>query len=204
MRLLSTWYEGVRTPTSRVRRRLEALRECHHSVWVLSPLRSTRRRSLPEEARKLLSFTDNRQDAALQAGHFNDFVQVNLLAGRYVTLQAKVVPSCCVTPWCTTYKAVYEGCAHPLMSPSTLGPFTVHDATAWADFLTGALFWSGECVRLDSVTGHDFSAEPLYQSEEDLADMAVFYGCPESEQPVASPPDEITLSFFDFDRSGTG
>jgi hypothetical protein len=25
---------------------------------------------------KLLSFTDNRQDAALQAGHFNDFVQV--------------------------------------------------------------------------------------------------------------------------------
>lgn len=28
---------------------------------------------------KLLSFTDNRQDAALQAGHFNDFVQVILL-----------------------------------------------------------------------------------------------------------------------------
>ena len=33
----------------------------------------------PEEARKLLSFTDNRQDASLQAGHFNDFVQVALL-----------------------------------------------------------------------------------------------------------------------------
>jgi very-short-patch-repair endonuclease len=29
--------------------------------------------------RKLLDFTDNRQDAALQAGHFNDFVQVSLL-----------------------------------------------------------------------------------------------------------------------------
>jgi superfamily II DNA/RNA helicase len=28
------------------------------------------------EDQKLLSFTDNRQDAALQAGHFNDFVQV--------------------------------------------------------------------------------------------------------------------------------
>ena len=27
------------------------------------------------DARKLLSFTDNRQDASLQAGHFNDFVQ---------------------------------------------------------------------------------------------------------------------------------
>ncbi len=29
--------------------------------------------------RKLLTFTDNRQDASLQAGHFNDFVQVGLL-----------------------------------------------------------------------------------------------------------------------------
>jgi len=30
-------------------------------------------------ARKLLSFTDNRQDASLQAGHLNDFVQVALI-----------------------------------------------------------------------------------------------------------------------------
>lgn len=36
-------------------------------------------RDLQPEARKLLSFTDNRQDASLQAGHFNDFVQVALL-----------------------------------------------------------------------------------------------------------------------------
>ncbi len=34
---------------------------------------------LNKEARKLLSFTDNRQDASLQAGHFNDFAQVALL-----------------------------------------------------------------------------------------------------------------------------
>lgn len=34
---------------------------------------------LKREARKLLSFTDNRQDASLQAGHFNDFSQVSLL-----------------------------------------------------------------------------------------------------------------------------
>lgn len=31
--------------------------------------------------RKLLGFTDNRQDAALQAGHFNDFIFVTLLRG---------------------------------------------------------------------------------------------------------------------------
>jgi len=34
---------------------------------------------LRREARKLLSFTDNRQDASLQAGHFNDFVEIALL-----------------------------------------------------------------------------------------------------------------------------
>jgi ATP-dependent helicase YprA (DUF1998 family)/very-short-patch-repair endonuclease len=34
---------------------------------------------LPAHARKILTFTDNRQDASLQAGHFNDFVQVGLL-----------------------------------------------------------------------------------------------------------------------------
>ena len=38
---------------------------------------------VPEQAhrRKLLGFTDNRQDAALQAGHFNDFIFVTLLRG---------------------------------------------------------------------------------------------------------------------------
>lgn len=34
-----------------------------------------------ETKRKLLGFTDNRQDAALQAGHFNDFFFVSLLRG---------------------------------------------------------------------------------------------------------------------------
>ena len=37
--------------------------------------------SLDEHTRKLLGFTDNRQDAALQAGHFNDFIFVTLLRG---------------------------------------------------------------------------------------------------------------------------
>jgi ATP-dependent helicase YprA (DUF1998 family) len=36
---------------------------------------------LDKRARKLLSFVDNRQDASLQAGHFNDFVQVIQLRG---------------------------------------------------------------------------------------------------------------------------
>ena len=36
---------------------------------------------LPKTKRKLLGFTDNRQDAALQSGHFNDFLFVSLLRG---------------------------------------------------------------------------------------------------------------------------
>jgi hypothetical protein len=44
--------------------------------WMNSP-----GSGVPEEKRKLLGFTDNRQDAALQAGHFNDFLFVSLLRG---------------------------------------------------------------------------------------------------------------------------
>lgn len=38
-------------------------------------------RHVAQDKRKLLGFTDNRQDAALQAGHFNDFLFVSLLRG---------------------------------------------------------------------------------------------------------------------------
>jgi ATP-dependent helicase YprA (DUF1998 family)/very-short-patch-repair endonuclease len=34
---------------------------------------------LKDRARKLLSFTDNRQDASLQSGHFNDFIEIGLM-----------------------------------------------------------------------------------------------------------------------------
>lgn len=36
-------------------------------------------KNIDPQKRKLLGFTDNRQDAALQAGHFNDFIFVSLL-----------------------------------------------------------------------------------------------------------------------------
>jgi ATP-dependent helicase YprA (DUF1998 family) len=50
------------------------------TILSISAIRTLRQQaSLPEKARKLLSFTDNRQDASLQAGHFNDFVEVSLL-----------------------------------------------------------------------------------------------------------------------------
>jgi superfamily II DNA/RNA helicase len=49
------------------------------SVLSLSAIRQLKHSDLETRAQKLLSFTDNRQDAALQAGHFNDFVEVSLL-----------------------------------------------------------------------------------------------------------------------------
>lgn len=44
--------------------------------------------AIPEITRKLLAFTDNRQDAALQAGHFNDFIFVTLLRGAILAALA--------------------------------------------------------------------------------------------------------------------
>ena len=49
------------------------------TILSLSAIRNLRQSGLQEDARKLLSFTDNRQDASLQAGHFNDFIETTLL-----------------------------------------------------------------------------------------------------------------------------
>ena len=46
------------------------------TITAYSILNRLRDGGLSPRDQKLLSFTDNRQDAALQAGHFNDFVQV--------------------------------------------------------------------------------------------------------------------------------
>ncbi|MBZ0275093.1 MAG: DEAD/DEAH box helicase, partial [Anaerolineae bacterium] len=51
------------------------------TLLSLSAIRSLKMSDLPQHAQKLLSFTDNRQDASLQAGHFNDFIEVSLLRG---------------------------------------------------------------------------------------------------------------------------
>ena len=40
--------------------------------------------SLASQTRKLLGFTDNRQDAALQSGHFNDFLYVSLVRAGFL------------------------------------------------------------------------------------------------------------------------
>lgn len=51
------------------------------TVLTLSSLKYLIGTDLDDRAKKILGFTDNRQDASLQAGHFNDFVQILLLRG---------------------------------------------------------------------------------------------------------------------------
>ena len=58
------------------------------TITTFSILNNLQDGKLPVSDQKVLSFTDNRQDAALQAGHFNDFVQVvRLRAGIWHALK---------------------------------------------------------------------------------------------------------------------
>ncbi|WP_416234410.1 protein kinase domain-containing protein [Lentzea sp. NEAU-D7] len=51
------------------------------STSIVRSLKEVPAEALDKKARKLLTFVDNRQDASLQAGHFNDFVQIIQLRG---------------------------------------------------------------------------------------------------------------------------
>lgn len=49
------------------------------TLQALATVQAMRGSDVETDARKILSFTDSQQDASLQAGHFNDFVQVGLV-----------------------------------------------------------------------------------------------------------------------------
>ena len=51
------------------------------TILTLSSLKHLIGTDLDDETKKILAFTDNRQDASLQAGHFNDFIQILMLRG---------------------------------------------------------------------------------------------------------------------------
>ncbi|MDE0161702.1 MAG: DEAD/DEAH box helicase [Acidimicrobiaceae bacterium] len=67
---------------------------------------------LPRKAQKLLSFTDNRQDASLQAGHLNDFVNVT-------TLRAAL--------WRALSDAGAEGLSHDLLASRVVRALGLHE-----------------------------------------------------------------------------
>ena len=81
---------ATQTGASRDRNRLASLsaegRSSATTVLTNSVLRWMHgpESGLKPETRKLLGFTDNRQDAALQAGHFNDFLFVSLVRAAFL------------------------------------------------------------------------------------------------------------------------
>ena len=96
--------------------------------------------SVAAEARKLLSFTDNRQDASLQAGHFNDFIQVALArSALYRALKEKgSLDHAEVTP------AVFRSLNLPqevyAIAPSEYDPGKERNATAMKRLLEYRLY----------------------------------------------------------------
>jgi len=86
------------------------------TILSLATIRHLRKEpTLDPRARKLLSFTDNRQDASLQAGHFNDFVEIGLL--RSALLKACSANSGGLSHEVFTQK-VFEALALPFASYS--------------------------------------------------------------------------------------
>ena len=61
------------------------------SMSIVRSLRAIPEGALDANARKLLTFVDNRQDAALQAGHFNDFTEVTMVRGALYRAAVKAV-----------------------------------------------------------------------------------------------------------------
>lgn len=57
----------------------DAGRSTSTTILTYSTLRQLENQQAPDRVRKVMSFTDNRQDAALQTGHFRDFMRQALL-----------------------------------------------------------------------------------------------------------------------------
>lgn len=51
------------------------------TTLALASVEALQKAKLPSQDQKILSFTDNRQDASLQSGHYNDFVNVGYIRG---------------------------------------------------------------------------------------------------------------------------
>src|SRR5690606_27996743 len=81
---------ATHSTSARDRTRLASLsaegRSSATTVLVSSALRWMHGKDsgLSTHTRKLLGFTDNRQDAALQSGHFNDFLFVSLIRAAFL------------------------------------------------------------------------------------------------------------------------
>lgn len=109
------------------------------TITAFSILNQLEDAGFKREDQKLLSFTDNRQDAALQAGHFNDFVQVvRLRAGIRKALEQS--PSGSLT-YATIGEAVFKALGLPFLDfantkdEPTLSPVRRNYEQCFQDYL---------------------------------------------------------------------
>ena len=82
------------------------------TVLALSSLRHLIGTDLDNQTKKFLAFTDNRQDASLQAGHFNDFIQILLLRGALLAAIGET-PGGCLTDDVLTQRVLEYLCLDP-------------------------------------------------------------------------------------------
>jgi len=71
-----TFYDAKTNDGSKLMRLGNEGRSTATTTLSLATIKSLSAAGIKPEEQKLLSFTDNRQDASLQAGHFNDFVNI--------------------------------------------------------------------------------------------------------------------------------
>ncbi|WP_028057945.1 DEAD/DEAH box helicase [Candidatus Solirubrobacter pratensis] len=123
------------------------------SILGLSTVRRLRAESdLDEDQRKVLSFTDNRQDASLQAGHFNDFVEIGLL--RSALYRAVEQAGASGIGYDELGRAVLQQLALPLTAYAanpTAKPGPLNETKrAMADVIVYRLFLDQQRLRLTS------------------------------------------------------
>ncbi len=170
--------------------------------------------AVPRDTRKLLAFTDNRQDAALQAGHFNDFIFVTLLRGAILAALSRCGEAGCredevgqlVQRMLGFTAGNMERRAEWLLKPDWKGGNLLNAERTMRDVLTHR-FW------IDQRRGWRYTnpnleqlglIEAVYESlDEMVRDEALFAGGPEFLR-LSSPEQRAAAAktLFDIMRQG--
>lgn len=101
-----TFYDTKTSEGTKLTKLGSEARSTSTTITAFSILNQLADAGIAQSDQKLLSFTDNRQDAALQAGHFNDFVQVVLLRAA-IRRALETAPDNALT-WSTIGEAVFR------------------------------------------------------------------------------------------------
>lgn len=126
------FYDGKINEGSKLTRLGSEGRSTSTTITTFAILNHLVNAGLVASNQKLLSFTDNRQDAALQAGHFNDFVQViQLRAAIYQALRQ--APNQALT-YTNLGQAVFQALNLPLAEYAPLSTNTTPMAHVVADY----------------------------------------------------------------------